>query len=220
MLGGRASRIKSICTVGIPYSYTFPFQRRRKKRLSASLFFKRSEFLLDTATKPIIDTGKNPIRVCLLIRFVSCRVCLLIRFVSCRVCRLKIFFAYRVCRLLRFVSCRVCLLIRFVSCRVCLLKIFVAYRVCRLLRFVSCRVCHLIRFVSCRVCRLIRFVSCRVCRLKMFVAYRVCRLLCIGYVDYGLCRSAFSSSLHFFLHIFKIHQNNQLDYCSALIKTF
>ena len=179
MLGGRASRIKSICTVGIPYSYTFPFQRRRKKRLSASLFFKRSEFLFDTATKPIIDTGKNPIRVCLLIRFVSCRVCLLIRFVSCRVCRLKI---------------------------------FVAYRVCRLLRFVSCRVCHLIRFVSCRVCRLIRFVSCRVCRLKMFVAYRVCRLLCIGYVDYGLCRSAFSSSLNFFLHIFKIHQNNQLDY--------
>ena len=68
MLGGRASRIKSICTVGIP---TFPFQRRRKKRLSASLFFKRSEFLFDTATKPIIDTGKNPIRVCLLIRFVA-----------------------------------------------------------------------------------------------------------------------------------------------------
>ena len=154
MLGGRASRINSICTVGIPYSYTFPFQRRRKKRLSASLFFKRSEFLFDTATKPIIDTGKNPIRVCLLIRFVSCRVC------------------------------------------------------------------HLIRFVSCRVCRLIRFVSCRVCRLKMFVAYRVCRLLCIGYVDYGLCRSAFSSSLNFFLHFTKIHQNNQLDYCSALIKTF
>ena len=168
MLGGRASRIKSICTVGIPYSYTFPFQRRRKKRLSASLFFKRSEFLVDTATKPIIDTGKNPIRVCILIRFVSCRVCRL--------------------------------------------KIFVAYRVCRLLRFVSCRVCHLIRFVSCRVCRLIRFVSCRVCRLKMFVAYRVCRLLCIGYIDYGLCRSAFSSLLHFFLHFTKIHQNNQLDY--------